>query len=82
MKENQHVLREPKLIDGQVVPRRVRARSVDPAEAVYRGHYDLAEFIARYRLTPMEAKEIFIQLGPSRSSLDQYMREHGIRHGD
>ncbi|KSV88519.1 hypothetical protein [Sinorhizobium sp. GL28] len=82
MKESQPALRELKLIDGQVVPRRVRARAVDPAETVYRDHYDLAEFIARYGLTPMKAREIFVQLGPSRSNLDQYMRERSIGLSD
>ncbi|WDZ81920.1 hypothetical protein PWG15_34050 (plasmid) [Ensifer adhaerens] len=79
MKENQSALRDSKPIDGQVVPRRVRARVVDPKEIIYRGHYDLAEFIAKYGLAPMEAREIFVRLGPARSNLDQFMRERSIR---
>ncbi|WP_077966453.1 hypothetical protein [Ensifer adhaerens] len=78
MKENQPASREAKQRDGQAIPRRVRARVVDPAEVIYRGHYDLAEFIARYGLTPMEARDIFVRFGPTRSNLDQHMRERSI----
>ncbi|OCP09087.1 MULTISPECIES: hypothetical protein [unclassified Ensifer] len=82
MKRDQPASRAFKSIGGSDVVKRVRAKVIDPAEAVYRGHYDLAEFIARYGLTPMEAREIFVRLGPARSNLDQYMRERDIKLSD
>ncbi|MBW0370961.1 hypothetical protein [Ensifer adhaerens] len=54
--------------------KRGRAKIIDPSEAVYGGHYDLAEFIAAYGLTPLEAREIFIRIGPTRTDLDRYMQ--------
>lgn len=55
---------------------RGRARIINPTEAVYHGHYDLAEFIAMYGLTPLDAREIFARIGPARSDLDRYMKAH------
>ncbi|MBD9650350.1 hypothetical protein M2267_005647 [Ensifer sp. KUDG1] len=55
--------------------KRRRAKIIDPSEAVYGGHYDLAEFIAAYGLTPLDAREIFVRIGPTRTDLDRYMHE-------
>ncbi|MBD9510487.1 hypothetical protein IB265_27355 [Ensifer sp. ENS10] len=55
--------------------KRGRAKIINPSEAVYYGHYDLAEFIAKYGLTPLVAREIFGRVGPARSDLDKYMNE-------
>ncbi|MBV7520870.1 hypothetical protein [Ensifer sp. ENS12] len=55
--------------------KRGRAKIINPLEAVYYGHYDLAEFIAKYGLTPLVAREIFGRVGPARSDLDKYMNE-------
>ena len=55
--------------------KRGRAKIINPSEAVYYGHYDLAEFIAKYGLTPLVAREIFGRVGPARSDLDKYMTE-------
>lgn len=55
--------------------RRIRASVINPWEAVYHGHYDLAEFIAKYGLKPMEAREIFARIGPTRTNLDQFMTQ-------
>lgn len=58
-----------------VTPKPTRARSVEPFETVYNGHYDLTEFIAIYKLQPLEAREILERIGPSRTKLDAYMNE-------
>ncbi|KSV68809.1 hypothetical protein N183_31060 [Sinorhizobium sp. Sb3] len=55
--------------------KRGRAKIINPSEAVYSGHYDLAEFIAKYGLTPLVAREIFGLVGPARRDLDKYMNE-------
>lgn len=57
--------------------RRARRKTIEPFDAVFQGHYDLTEFIAKYRLTPLEAREIFERLGPARGALDAYMRGYG-----
>ncbi|HEV7310334.1 hypothetical protein [Ensifer sp.] len=79
-------MKEIEMVSGAVragprtaAARRGRARVIDPAEAVFNGHYDLAEFIARYGLAPMEARRILEDVGPARSALDRYMRERSIR---
>lgn len=77
--ENQSALRDGRPIDREAAPRRARARIVDPREVIFRGHYDLAEFIARYGLAPMDAREIFAREGPARSKLDEFMRERSVR---
>ena len=81
MKDNKPASRDFRSTGGRDGPKRVRARVIDPAEVVYRGHYDLAEFIARYGLAPMEAREILLRYGPARANLDQYMRERGMHLG-
>ena len=55
--------------------KRGRAKIINPSEAVYYGHYDLSEFIAKYGLTPLVAREIFGRVGPARSDLDKFMNE-------
>lgn len=55
--------------------RSVRAKAINPVDAVYRGHYDLAEFVARYGLPPLKAREIFERIGPARRELDKYMHD-------
>ncbi len=60
----------------RALAKRGRARIINPSEAVYHGHYDLAEFIAMYGLTPLDAREIFARIGPARSDLDRYMKAH------
>ena len=64
-------------VDGKscASPKPTRARSVEPFETVYNGHYDLTEFIGIYRLQPLEAREILERIGPSRKKLDAYMNE-------
>jgi hypothetical protein len=37
-------------------------------------HYDLAEFIAAYNLTPPEARDLFARFGPSKRELDLLMK--------
>ncbi len=54
--------------------RRSRAKVINPLESVYYGHYDLTEFIAKYGLTPLDARQIFERIGPARTDLDRYMR--------
>jgi hypothetical protein len=36
-------------------------------------HYDLEEFISAYRLTPLEGRKIFMEIGPRRDDLDLHM---------
>ncbi|HEV7323333.1 MAG TPA: hypothetical protein VGO04_32415 [Ensifer sp.] len=79
MKETETTFREAQAIRGTGVPRRGRAKVIDPAEVVFRGHYDLAELIARYGLAPMDARKILEEVGPARTSLDRYMRERSIQ---
>jgi hypothetical protein len=73
MKQNQHTSGGG--VSLSTYTKRGRAKIIDPSEAVYGGHYDLAEFIAAYGLTPLDAREIFIRIGPTRADLDQYMQE-------
>jgi hypothetical protein len=37
-------------------------------------HYDLEEFIHAYKLTPLEGRKVFLDQGPRRDDLDDYMR--------
>lgn len=78
MKRNQPRSHESKKPDRPGAAKSVRARTINPAELIYRGHYDLAEFIAKYGLAPMEARDIFVRIGPTRSGLDRYMSERSI----
>ncbi|MBZ7927663.1 hypothetical protein LAC81_37635 (plasmid) [Ensifer adhaerens] len=56
--------------------KRGRRKAIRPFESVFRGHYDLTEFIAKYRLAPLQAREIFERVGPARAALDKYMAAH------
>lgn len=72
MKQNDSVLNDPRtypITDG------VRSRKVNVLESLSSGHYDLTEFIGKYGLSPIVAREILERIGPARSSLDAYMKE-------
>ncbi|MFK0276248.1 hypothetical protein ACIQUG_21415 [Ensifer sp. NPDC090286] len=72
MKQNDPGLNDPRtypITDG------VRSRKVNVLKSLDSGHYDLTEFIGKYGLSPIEAREILERIGPARSSLDAYMKE-------
>ncbi|MGE6784491.1 hypothetical protein ACQKGL_18430 [Ensifer adhaerens] len=78
MKETETTTSRADAIRATRFARRGRARVINPAEVVFRGHYDLAELIAKYGLAPMDARKILEEIGPARTDLDRYMRDRSI----